>query len=178
MPLTLASLRPTFSTVSIIPGMENCAPERTLTSSGSCRSPSRRPVLSSRCRSAIVTCTRRSPGSEPRERNSRQASVLMVNPGGTGRPSLVISARFAPLPPSSAFWSLSPSVKSYTYLVNGVLLGLVSGRSTGSLRREPDGDVDDHVLLTADVTSLADLSEYFVRRHTVSVRCTFGVQKE
>jgi hypothetical protein len=63
-------------------------------------------------------------------------------------------------------------------LVNGVLLARCRVRSTGSLRREPDGDIDDHVLLSADVTSLADLSEYFVRRHTVSVRCTFGVQKE
>ena len=34
-------------TVSIIPGMENFAPERTDTRSGSSPSPSRRPVLSS-----------------------------------------------------------------------------------------------------------------------------------
>ena len=41
----------------------------------------------------------------------------MVNPGGTGRPSFVISARLAPLPPSRSFWSLSPWVKSKTYWV-------------------------------------------------------------
>src|SRR4051794_8644669 len=39
----------------------------------------------------------------------------MMNPGGTGRPRLVISARFAPLPPKRSFRSLLPSAKSYTY---------------------------------------------------------------
>ena len=34
---------------------------------------------------------------------SRQASVWMVKPGGTGKPALVISASPAPLPPSSSF---------------------------------------------------------------------------
>src|SRR5437763_15513082 len=38
----------------------------------------------------------------------------MMNPGGTGSPRLVISARFAPLPPSRSFMSLLPSAKSYT----------------------------------------------------------------
>src|SRR5258708_23143601 len=33
----------------------------------------------------------------------------MVNPGGTGRPMLAISARLAPLPPSRFFISLLPS---------------------------------------------------------------------
>src|SRR4051812_31175472 len=41
----------------------------------------------------------------------------MVNPGGTGRPIRVISARLAPLPPSRSFRSLLPSMKSNTYLV-------------------------------------------------------------
>src|SRR5271170_5273341 len=52
---------------------------------------------------------------------SRQASVWMVNPGGTGRLALVISARPAPLPPSSAFIlplpSALPPPKKYTYFV-------------------------------------------------------------
>src|SRR4051794_31197109 len=42
----------------------------------------------------------------------------MVNPGGTGRPMRHISARFAPLPPSSGFIVPLPSVlrpKLYTY---------------------------------------------------------------
>jgi hypothetical protein len=37
------------------------------------------------------------------------AEAAMVNPGGTGTPRLVISARFAPLPPSTAFMSRVPS---------------------------------------------------------------------
>src|SRR5262245_60234073 len=45
----------------------------------------------------------------------------MVRPGGTGKPSPAISARLAPLPPSSAFIDASPSArpppKKYTYLV-------------------------------------------------------------
>src|SRR5438552_17129902 len=48
-----------------------------------------------------------------------QTSVEMVNPGGTGRPALVISARPAPLPPRRSFmvrWpSAFPFAKKYTY---------------------------------------------------------------
>ena len=51
--------------------------------------------------------------------------MVIVNPGGTGKPRFVISARLAPLPPSRAFWLLSPSVNSYTYLVIDRLLGWV-----------------------------------------------------
>src|SRR5688500_20173884 len=43
----------------------------------------------------------------------------MVNPGGTGRPALVISARPEPLPPRRSFIVRSPSAlplpKKYTY---------------------------------------------------------------
>ena len=42
------------------------------------------------------------------------AAVVIVNPGGTGRPTPVISARFAPLPPRRSDWDLSPSAKSRT----------------------------------------------------------------
>src|SRR5487761_1759207 len=45
----------------------------------------------------------------------------MVNPGGTGSPTLVISARPAPLPPSMSFMvplpSADPPPKKYTYCV-------------------------------------------------------------
>src|ERR1043165_275152 len=40
-----------------------------------------------------------------------QAEQAIVNPGGTGTPRFVISARFAPLPPSVAFMSLEPSAR-------------------------------------------------------------------
>ena len=38
-----------------------------------------------------------------------QISVVIVNPGGTGNPRLLISARPAPLPPSRFFMSARPS---------------------------------------------------------------------
>ena len=41
---------------------------------------------------------------------SRQASVVIVKPGGTGNPIWTISARFAPLPPSKSDLLLSPNV--------------------------------------------------------------------
>ena len=41
----------------------------------------------------------------------------MVKPWGTGRPMLVISARLAPLPPSSSRMLALPSEKRYTYFV-------------------------------------------------------------
>jgi len=41
-----------------------------------------------------------------------QTSVVIVNPGGTGRPMRVIAARFAPLPPSRSFIDPSPSVET------------------------------------------------------------------
>src|SRR5450830_273858 len=104
-----------FRTVSIMPGIENFAPERTETSSGSLKSPRVRPSVSSSRRQAMVTSTRCSAASSPVVMYARQASVVMVNPGGTGSPSLVISARFAPLPPRRSLRSLLPSLKSYTY---------------------------------------------------------------
>src|SRR5882762_7481561 len=52
---------------------------------------------------------------------SRQASVWIVKPGGTGSPALVISARPAPLPPRTSFIfplpSALPPPKEYTYFV-------------------------------------------------------------
>ena len=42
----------------------------------------------------------------------------IVNPGGTGSPIRVISARFAPLPPSRSFSSMPPSANPKTYLAS------------------------------------------------------------
>ncbi len=41
-----------------------------------------------------------------------QHSVVIVNPGGTGNPKCVISAKFAPLPPSKPLSVRRPSSKS------------------------------------------------------------------
>ena len=113
-PCTLASVNPTLRTVSIIPGIENFAPERTETSNGSSGSPSFLPrASSSAARWSAISASNPS-GARPAARYARHASVEIVNPGGTGSPSFTISARFAPLPPSRSFWSLSPLEKSKT----------------------------------------------------------------
>ena len=96
--------------VSIIPGIENLAPLRTETSNGSAGSPSFFPMSDSRRARAFSIAPSISGVSEPpRSWNRLQAAVEMVNPGGTGRPALVISARPAPLPPRVSFMSLLPS---------------------------------------------------------------------
>ncbi len=90
-------------TVSIIPGMENFAPDRTDTSSGSSGSPSFLPRACSSAARCSLTSSASPSGALPSSMYARQASVLIVNPGGTGNPRFVISARFAPLPPRRSF---------------------------------------------------------------------------
>src|ERR1035438_9933757 len=67
---------------------------------------------------------------------SRQASVWMVNPGGTGKPAFVISARPAPLPPRTSFMrplpSAEPPPKKYTYLVAAVEVEFAAANSTST----------------------------------------------
>jgi hypothetical protein len=104
-----------LSTVSSIPGIDSRAPLRTDTSSGSSSSPSRLPVCSWSRSSAFWTCSAMPSGSSwPAFMYATQASVVIVNPAGTrSAPSTrVISATFAPLPPSSSRMSLEPSAKS------------------------------------------------------------------
>jgi hypothetical protein len=50
--------------------------------------------------------------SQPGAQVAWHASVVIVNPGGTGNPKFVISALFAPLPPNKSFRSLVPSMKA------------------------------------------------------------------
>jgi len=64
-PCTLTSLSPTLSTVSIMPGIENFAPERTETSSGSSGSPSRLPIAFSTVAMCSVTSSASSAGALP-----------------------------------------------------------------------------------------------------------------
>ena len=104
-----------------MPGMENLAPLRTETRSGSEGSPRWRPIWSSTPRRAVVTSVASDSGTVDSLRYARHASVVIVKPGGTGRPSFVISARLAPFPPRRSFMDLSPSEKSYTYLTIVVL---------------------------------------------------------
>ncbi|MNY17958.1 hypothetical protein D3C86_1513070 [compost metagenome] len=98
--------------VSIIPGMENLAPERTETKSGFSGSPKRLPTFSSTVERAFFTPATRPSGSfSPASTYWLQTRVVMVKPGGTGRPARVISARFAPLPPKRSRMVASPSSK-------------------------------------------------------------------
>ena len=89
--------------MSIIPGIETAAPERTETSSGSSVSPKRFAALSSSEAMCSATSASSPSGSAPFEvMYARQASVVIVKPAGTGTPSTVISASPIPLPPSNS----------------------------------------------------------------------------
>ena len=62
-PCSVSSLRPRLRTVSIIPGIENLAPERTETSSGFVASPNPLPDRRSTSRIASSTSSQRPAGS-------------------------------------------------------------------------------------------------------------------
>ncbi len=107
--------------MSIIPGMETRAPERTDTRSGRSGSPSRLPAAASRRARPLSICFQNPGGCFlPAPLYAAHASVVMVKPGGTGTPRLVISASSHPLPPRSGRIALLPSAlpfaKEYTYL--------------------------------------------------------------
>ena len=109
-PSVVAGVRPRLRIVSIIPGIDTGAPERTETSSGSAGSPNRRPVVAST--SAIRSRSSASrPAGQPVARTSRQVAVVIAKPGGTGsrRSGPSIRARFAALPPMSARTSCGSS---------------------------------------------------------------------
>ena len=94
-----------------MPGIDVRAPLRQLNSSGFSGSPNFMPIASSVFRKAAATSSRSDCGNwRPSAKKTVQNSVLMVKPEGTGRPSLAISARLAPLPPSAFFIVASPSV--------------------------------------------------------------------
>src|SRR4029453_17870007 len=80
-----------------------------------------------------------------------QTAVEIVNPGGTGRPAFVISARPAPFPPSRSRIDRSPSAfpspKKYTYFWD-------FDRPTARFRR-PD-PADGATPLTVDRTAFAE----------------------
>ena len=92
-----------------MPGIENFAPERTETKSGLSGLPNSFPRSFSRAEMAASSSCESSEGNLLPLRYSRQASVVMVKPGGTGSPSLTISARFAPFPPRRSDCVRSPT---------------------------------------------------------------------
>ena len=111
-PSTDASVRPRLRIVSIMPGIETAAPDRTETSSGLVLSPNFLPCLLLEQRDVLVDLVHQSVGKTAAGLVVRFAhvSVVIVKPGGTGSPIEVISARLAPLPPISSFIDPSPSV--------------------------------------------------------------------
>ena len=99
--------------MSIMPGIETRAPERTETSMGREASPNLRPITRSTLAKAESASRFTSSGICPPPRlYSAQTAVEMVKPDGTGTSRRVISARFAPLPPSRLLISRSPSARS------------------------------------------------------------------
>ena len=90
--------------------MENFAPDRTETKSGFAGLPNSLPSSFSKFASAASNCAGRVSGIFSVTKNSRQASVVIVKPGGTGKPIFTISARFAPFPPSRSDCVRSPNV--------------------------------------------------------------------
>lgn len=105
--------------VSIIPGIDTAAPERTDRSRGEVLPPNCFPVASSVLLRFASTSEINPSGRLLCRITWRHASVEMVNPGGTGTPIRVISARLAPFPPSRLFCSRVPSAppppKKYTH---------------------------------------------------------------
>jgi hypothetical protein len=102
-PATASSLRPRLRIVSIIPGIETAAPERTETSSGSSGSPKRFPAFASSEPMCFATSASSPSGRVPfAAMYARHASVVIVKPAGTDTPSAVISASPIPLPPRSS----------------------------------------------------------------------------
>ncbi len=96
--------------VFIMPGIENFAPERTLSSRGSEASPSFFPARPSSFSRATQISSSTSAGTFlSLSKKMLQTSVLIVNPGGTGTPARLISARPEPFPPSVSFMVPSPS---------------------------------------------------------------------
>src|SRR4051794_5314972 len=106
--------------VFIMPGMENLAPDRTLSNKGSSTPPSFFPIRSSSLARASWIWLSTSFGTLlPFSKKRLQTSVEIVNPPGTGTPALHISARPAPLPPRMSRILPSPSAvpppNEYTY---------------------------------------------------------------
>mmetsp|Transcript_11994 Transcript_11994/g.19825 ORF Transcript_11994/g.19825 Transcript_11994/m.19825 type:complete len:221 (-) Transcript_11994:1986-2648(-) len=117
---TISSLIPRFSIVSIMPGIDTAAPERTDSSRGGFNGccvlkfpPNCFPVCDSiSCTPLVYSATKSlSSSSSSCLKYSRQDSAVITKAGGTGIPRRYISHRFAPLLPRTLFSSIDPSFK-------------------------------------------------------------------
>ena len=115
-PATVSSFKPRLSTVSIMPGIENFAPERTETSSGLAASPKLLPSLRSMPCTPATTCSHSPSGNWPVAGDEGATGpVVIVKPGGHGHAARVISATPAPLPPSRSRLALRPARTRYPF---------------------------------------------------------------
>ena len=102
-PTTDSSLMPRLRIVSIMPGIEIAAPERTDTSSGSSGSPKRLPVFSSSAREMLLDLGARGRRAPPCRLHVRAPGVGRDREAGRNRHAeRVISASPTPLPPRSS----------------------------------------------------------------------------
>ena len=117
-------VRPTFRTVSIIPGIETGAPDRTESKRGF-SPPKEAPTTPSVFLIYFLIFFFKAKESFLFFKKSLQRRVARVNPGGTGRPSLHISAMFAPFPPRISGIDWSPSVfvceKKYIFCLKFII---------------------------------------------------------
>ena len=99
--------------VSIIPGIETLAPERTETSNGFGPLPKVKPDLSCKFSMFSAICFWMLAGMDfLLAWYAVQASVVMVKPSGILIPMWAISAKPAPLPPNNGFPKPYPSPKA------------------------------------------------------------------
>jgi len=108
-PASEFSFSPSLRLVSIKPGIDIAEPDHTDTRSGSCGAPKRLPADCSTRETWARTSSIRQPALL---QMGRADLVVTTKPGGTGRPTLVISHRLAPLPPSSILLLPSPSLNA------------------------------------------------------------------
>src|SRR5437764_3757304 len=110
--------------------------------------------------------------------NATHASVVTVKPGGTrsGPSTRVISATFAPLPPSSSRMSLDPALKSCTHLcslmgdaaldlLDGIHLECRSSKPTRVLSVELPDPATDQADASSPHAHLIHAQPYQQRQH-------------
>lgn len=113
-----------FKTVSIIPGIDTGAPDLTDNKRGF-SPPKELPTTSSIFLIFFLILFLRDVDSFLCFKKSLHSLVANVNPGGTGRPNLHISAILAPLPPKISDIDWSPSVficeKKYIFCLKFIM---------------------------------------------------------
>src|SRR6267143_6326561 len=122
---SVATLMPRFRIVSIIPGIDTGAPERTDTSSGRGPAPNCRSVIVSSQRMPAAISSSRPSGKWPRSRKAAQARVVITKLGGTFRPSALIRAIDQALPPIRSRCGNREPSSAITQRPSGMVIGML-----------------------------------------------------